>query len=107
MYTERRKRKINGLRLLCFVLACLIIALMLTGVKMIFRTEKSYLRMEKNGSLAEESVLIEYPTEKSYINIEYPDNSGNVIPFSDDIVSKAGVLTVSYTHLTLPTTSRV
>lgn len=92
MYTERRKRKINGLRLLCFVLACLIIALMLTGVKMIFRTEKSDLRMEKNGSLAEESVLIEYPTEKSYINIEYPDNSGNVIPFSDDIVSKAGVL---------------
>ena len=93
MSGDGRKKEISGIRVLCIFLAFLIIALLLAGVKMIFRTEKSEQRIAgENGSWAEESIIIENPTEKPVIKIKYPENPGNVTLFGGDIVSKAGVL---------------
>lgn len=39
MSGDGRKKEISGIRVLCIFLAFLIIALLLAGVKMIFRTE--------------------------------------------------------------------
>ena len=50
MSGDGRKKEISGIRVLCIFLAFLIIALLLAGVKMIFRTEKSEQRIAgENG----------------------------------------------------------
>ena len=89
MSGDGRKKEISGIRVLCIFLAFLIIALLLAGVKMIFRTEKSEQRIAgENGSWAEESIIIENPTEKPVIKIKYPENPGNVTLFGGDIVKQ-------------------
>lgn len=90
----KRKRRVNYMRIFYVVMAFLIILLMIYGVSLILKssdTEETYKEALEN-SADREQIVIEYPTEPQYPKIDYPDNSGEITKFGNDITSKAGVL---------------
>lgn len=90
----KRKRKVNYMRIFYVVMAFLIILLMIYGVSCILKssdTEETYREAVENSAETEQ-IIIEYHTEPQYPEIDYPDSSGEIKKFGNDITSKAGVL---------------
>ncbi len=93
---HNRKQKPDYLKLTYYALAILIILLIIYGVSIIVKdpekTDGQYSAAE-NSAAVEEQIEIEYQTEPpTYPEIEYPDNTGDIKQFGEDIVSKSAVL---------------
>lgn len=91
----RKRRKDNYSKIICYIMAISIFFIMIYCVNYILNNSESIGENEldnKSKASMEERIEIEYPTEASYPVIEYPDNTGEIKSFGEDIVSKSGVL---------------
>ncbi len=89
---RRKKNEVNYMRIICVILAFLIIILMMFGVKMILKSDKRVESIQEESLSHKEDIIIEYPTEPVLPHVDYPDDAEEIIQFGEDIVSKSGVL---------------
>lgn len=88
----RKRRKKNYSKLVLYVLAGSIFLIVLYCTYYIVSDSEKSGENTINGGILEDQIAIDYPDEPDYPHIEYPENTGDIKPFGEDIVSKSGVL---------------
>lgn len=89
-----KRKETNIVKLICIILAFLIVILMLVGVSLIVNSgqNEKLNNADKGNYENNQQILIEYPTEIFMPEINYPDNTDDIKKFGEDIASKSGVL---------------